>query len=208
VVDLDFGARNLSFQRFQLLLDSSRIFEKRCELSGRNSLQHEERIRFESGEYSKSRIVETSWQRLGSGTVYRNAQGKLSLDLNVPSRFRYVRIEIENGDSQPLDIGGVIGYMTPVYLVFEPAGQSSFDIYTGNQSAAPPRYESAKTLGALDTQTLAKCPSIELTERLGTNPRPKPKGQTLVWVVLWLAVIFSAWILWNTAKSIGRERAA
>jgi uncharacterized membrane protein len=208
ILDLDFGARNLSIQHFQLLLDSKRIFEKRCELSGRNSLQHEERIRFESGEYSKSRMVETSWERLGSDAIYRNTQSKLSLDLNIPSRYRYVRIEIENGNSPPLDINGVIGYSTPVYLFFEPAGQSSFDIYTGNQSAAPPRYESSKTLGALDAQTLAKCPSFTLKERLGARPQTKPKGQALVWAVLWLAVIFAAWILWNTAQSTRKEPAA
>jgi hypothetical protein len=209
-VELDFGVRNLSIQRFQLMLsrDPARIFEKKCKLFGRNSLVHSERIRFESGEYGKERMVATSWEHLGSGDVYRNTQGELSLDLKVPSRCRYVRIEIENGDSPPLDINTVVAYTTPVYLVFEPAGQYRFDVYTGNPAAAAPRYESSKVLGALDTQTLMKCPSIALMERPGIKPKTKPKGQGLVWIVLGLVVLFTAWIFWNTARSIGKERAA
>jgi len=209
-VELDFGVRNLPMQRFHLLLggDPARIFEKKCELSGRNSLQHEERIRFESGEYGKSQMVDTSWEHLGTGAVYRNTQGELLLDLKVPSKFRYVRIEIENGDSPPLDISGVTAYVTPAYLIFEPAGQSRFDVYTGNPGAPEPRYESSKVLSALDTQTLMKCPSIDLAERTGIKPKIKPEGQRLVWVVLAAVVLFTARIFWNTARSIGKDRAA
>jgi hypothetical protein len=210
IYELDFGARNLSMQWFKILLGNtpSRIFEKKCELSGRNSLQHGERIRFESGEYSKERIVATAWEHLGSDAVYRNAQGKLSLDLKVPSRFRYIRIAIENGDSPALDVNGVTAYTTPAYLVFEPAGQSRFDLYTGNAAAPAPRYESSKVLGALDTQTLTKCESIFLAEKPGIKPKIKHKGQGLVWVVLGVVILFTAWIFWNTARSIGKERAA
>ena len=63
VIEADFGRRNLSIGRFRLLLgrDPGRIFEKRCVVSGRNSLERDERIRFESGEYGKERRVATGW---------------------------------------------------------------------------------------------------------------------------------------------------
>jgi hypothetical protein len=210
IFELDFGARNLSIQRFHLLLgrNPARIFEKKCEISGRNSLQHMERIRFESGEYGKERMVATSWERIGFDTLYHNTQGNLSLDLNVASRFRYIRIEIENGDSPPLDIDGVTAYATPAYLVFEPAGQSRFDVYTGNAAAPAPRYESSRVLGSLDTMSLIKCPPIALAERPGIKPKIRPKGQVLVWVVFGVVVLFTAWIFWNTARNIGKERSA
>jgi hypothetical protein len=205
--ELDFGSRNLSMQRFRLLLgrDPDRIFEKRCELFGRNSLQHAEKIRFESGEYGREQMVETSWEALGSGTVYRTTQGTLSLELNVPARFRFIQIRIENGNSPPLSIDGVEAITTPVYLVFEPAGQSRFDIYTGNKAAPAPSYESAKALQSMDVQTLIKCPFVELAERSGVKPAVKPKGQSLVWIVLAIAVLCTTWIFWNTARSIGKE---
>lgn len=209
-VETDFGARNLPVQRIQLLLgrNPARIFYKPCEVSGRNSLQHKERIRFESGEYSRERTVETPWEHLGSGIVYRNTQGKESLALPVPSRFRYVQIRIENRDSPPLDVVGVIGYTVPAYLVFEPAGQSQFDVYTGNAAATPPLYESSKVLASLDTQTLAKCPGITFAERPGITPTAQPEGQRLVWIILVVVVLFTAWIFWNTARNIGKESAA
>jgi hypothetical protein len=208
-LEVDFGARNLPAQRFQLLLrrDPFRIFEKRFYLDGRNSLRHAERIRFESGEYSKERTVETPWELLGSGVVYRNAQGRISLDLPVASRCRYVRIRIDNGDSPPLEIGGVTAYAVPAYLVFEPAGQSRFDVYAGNAAAAPPRYESSKALASLDTRSMAKC-QVALDAQSGAAPKTQPGGQRFVWGILAAVVLFTAWIFWNTARNIGKEKSA
>jgi hypothetical protein len=207
--EVDFGFRNLSMQRFQLMLggDPARIFEKKCELSGRNSLQHAERIRFESGEYGKERTVATSWEPLGFDSVYHNTKDEMSMELKVHSRFRYVRIEIENGNNPPLDISGVTAYTIPTYLVFEPARQSRFEIYTGNPDASAQRYESSKVLGSLDTQTLMKCAPMDLAEWSGMKPKTEPKGQKLVWVVLAIVVLFTAGIFWNTARSIGKGSA-
>jgi hypothetical protein len=206
-IEIDFGARNLPVRRFQLLLnrDPFRIFEKRCHLYGRNSLQHLERIRFESGEYSKERAVETPWDFLGSGVVYRNAQSSMSLELPVASRCRYVRIRIENGDSPPLEISGVTGYTVPAYLVFEPAGQSRFDVYAGNATAAPPRYESSRALASLDTRNMAKCP-VTLDAQSGAIAEKQPRGQLFVWGILVAVVLFTAWVFWNTARNIRKQK--
>ena len=222
IIEVDFGQRHLSLQHFQLQLGSNpdRIFRKRCILSGRNTLQHEERVRFESGERGKARSVVSPWRspefmgssgegfHKASDEIYRNTEGELSLDLKIPARFRYIRIEIDNGDSPPLDIDGVTAYMTPTYLVFEPAGQSRFDVYTGNAEATNPRYESAKVLGALDTLSLAKCSPVKLTQQSGFKQKAKPEGQLFVWIVLVVVVLFTAGIFWNTARRMGKDRAA
>ncbi len=208
--EVDFGKRNLPVQRLQLLLgrDPARIFEKRCDVYGRNSRQHTERIRFESGEYGKTRTVESPWEYLGSAVIYRNAQGQGSLALAVASKFRYVQIRIEDGDSPPLEVSGVMGYAVPAYLVFEPAGHSRFDLYAGNAEAPVPRYQTAQVLASMDTRSMAKCPEIRLARRPESIPRQQPEGRRFVWGILGLAVLFTAWILWNTARNIGRERSA
>ena len=205
VIEADFGQRNLSIRRFRLLLgrEPGRMFEKRCVVSGRNSLERVERVRFESGEYGKERRVATPWERLGEGTVRRDVRGALSLDLAVPSRFRYLRVEIEGGDAPPLEVAGVTAFAVPVYLVFEPAGQTRFLLYAGNASAPAPRYESAVALASLDVRTLARVSPVELTER-ARPPERAPEGQRLVWVVLALAVLATAWILRSTAVSVRR----
>jgi hypothetical protein len=206
VIEADFGQRNLSIGRFRLLLgrDPGRIFEKRCVLSGRNSLERAERIRFESGEYGKERMVATPWERLGEGVIRRDVRGERSLDLAVPSRFRYLRIEIENRDGPPLEVAGVTAYAAPVYLVFEPAGQSRLQVHAGNAAAPKPRYESARALGSLDVRTLERIPPVELT---GSDRPPEraPEGQRLVWIVLALAVLATAWIFRRTATNVGGE---
>ena len=208
--EIDFGTRNLPVQRLQLLLgrDPARIFEKRCDVYGRNSRQHTERIRFESGEYGKTRTVDTAWEYLGSAVLYRNAQDQNSLALPVPAKFRYVQIRIQDGDSPPLEVSGVTGYAVPAYLVFEPAGQSRFELYTGNAEAPVPRYQTAQILASMDTRSLAKCPETQLARRPESIPHAQPQGRRFVWGILGLAVLFTAWILWNTARSIGRERNA
>ena len=77
VLEADFGRRNLSIGRFRLLLgrDPGRIFEKRCVVSGRNSLERAERVRFESGEYGKERRGGTPWGGGGGGGGRREGRG-------------------------------------------------------------------------------------------------------------------------------------
>ncbi len=208
--EIDFGTRNLPIQHLRLLLrrDPARIFEKRCEVAGRNSLQHTERVRFESDEYGKERTVVTPWETLGSAVVFRNSQGGESLDLRVRAGYRYVRISIDNGDSPPLEVSGVTGYAVPAYLVFEPAGQSRFDLFSGNPDAPAPRYDSAKVLASLDTRNLPRGNAGDLMAQPGTRAPAQPEGQRLVWFVLAVVVLFTLWILWNTARTIRKEQAA
>ena len=127
------------------------------------------------------------------------------MELKVRSLYRYLRIEIENDSDTPLDIAGVTAYTMPTYLVFQPAKQPRFELFAGNAAAPAPRYESSKMLASLDTDTLAKCAPVDLTERPGTKPAAKPKGQGLVWAVLAAAVLFTAGIFWNTARNMGKQ---
>ncbi len=207
--DIDFGTRNLPVQHLRVLLgrDPARIFEKNCEVFGRNSMQHTERVRFESDEYGKERTVETRWEHVGTASVYRNTQGKESLDLPFPASFRYVRVRIMNGDSPPLEVMGVTGYSVPAYLVFEPAGQSRFILYAGKPDAAAPRYDSAKVLASLDTRDLPKGTLDDMVEQPGTSPQARPEGQRLVWAVLAVVAAFTLWTLWNTARTVRKDQA-
>ncbi len=204
---IDMGTRNLAVQRLRLLLarNPERIFEKHCVVSGRNSSQHPERVRFETQEYGRERTVETPWEPVGSGTVYQNQQGNRSLDLPMQARFRYTRVRIDDGDSPPLELSGATGYAVATYLVFEPADQSRFILYAGKADAQAPRYESARMLAALDTRNLPKCTAVEFERQPGSQPKELPPGQRFVWFVLAAVVAFTVWILWHTARAIRRE---
>ena len=62
---------------------------------------------------------------------------------------------------------------------------------------------SARALASLDVRTLARVSPVELTGR-DRPPERAPEGQRLVWVVLALAVLATAWILRSTAVSVRR----
>jgi hypothetical protein len=204
--EVDFGTRNLPLQRLRLILarDPARIFMKSCDISGRSTLQHVERVRFETAEYGRETTIETPWEPVGRGNVFRDQQGKVALDL-PGTNFRYVRIRIEDRDSPPLELREVMGYGVPTYLVFEPAGQSRFTLYAGNIEARTPHYESSKVLASLDTRTLPKCRPLNLQPQAGAQPKAPARGQRVVWLVLGVVVAITAWILWKTARDLGLE---
>jgi len=202
--EFDFGSRNVPLRRVKLLLARSpaRLFRKSLNVWGRDSLQHVEKVRFETGEYGKERTVETSWTPAGSGSLYRDVDGRESLELPFSLPYRYVRVRIEDGDSPPLEMSGAEGYAVPAFVVFEPAGQSRFVLLAGNAAAPVPRYESRNMLASLDPRGLPKCAAVRMEpQREGLGEAKPPAGQTAVWVLLALAVAATAWILWRTART-------
>ncbi|MBN1442048.1 MAG: DUF3999 family protein [Planctomycetes bacterium] len=203
---VDFGLRHLPIVRLSLSLasDPQRVFRRECRIWGRNSLEHVERIRFETDELGEERVVETSWSFVGAATVLRDASGRESLELRFPAPYRYAKIEVANADSPPLDIGGVDAVLHPVHLVFEPAGGTSFTLYAGNPEAAAARYEARATLESLDARKLPKATAGPLEALAGARPRPTQGGQTMVWILMALAVLATAALLWYTAAAGAR----
>jgi Protein of unknown function (DUF3999) len=203
-VEFDFGSRNVPLRRASLLLarEPARLFRKSFTVWGRDSFQHAEKVRFETGEYGKERTVDTPWTQVGSGYLYRDIDGRQSLELPLSLPHRYVRVRIVDGDSPPLELAGAKGYAVPAFIVFEPAGQSRFVLLAGNGEAPAPRYESQSVLASMDTRGLPKCPSVVLEpQQAGLEATRTPAGQAAVWVLLALAVAATAWILRMTART-------
>ena len=150
--------------------------------------------------------METEWILVGSGSVRRDASGRESLTLPLAAGYRYVKIDVQNGDSPPLDIGGVEAVLHPVHLVFEPAGGTRFTLYLGNPEAAVPQYEARTTLESLDVRKLPKATIGALTAQELARPRPTGGKQTAVWILMALAVLATAGLLWYTAAASARTR--
>jgi len=202
--EFDFGSRNIPLRRVTLVLtrNPARLFRKQFTVWGRDSLQHVERVKFETGEYGRERTVDTAWQQVGTGSLYRDVEEREYLELPYSLPYRYLRVRIDDGDSPPLEVGGAMGFAVPAFVVFEPAGQSRFVLRAGNPAAPAPRYESRAMLKSLDTRALAKCPAITLELQSGAaGDATPPAGQTAVWVLLALAVAATAGILWHTART-------
>jgi hypothetical protein len=206
-LDLDFGLRHLPIQRLRLMVTKppDRLFRKNCTVLGRDTLQHSERVRFETGELGRERMVESPWARVGSGAVYRDADGRESMEIAVPVSFRYVRVRIEEGDSPPLELRGVEGMLIPAYIVLEPAGQTRFQVFAGSAEAPGVHYQFGPVLASLDSRELRKSEPIRFEAQVAPRTGGPPPGQSLVWVVLALAVGVTTWMLWFTARRLGDE---
>ncbi len=197
---VDFTQRHLPITRLKLALagDPGRVFRRTCRVFGRNSLEHEEAVKFETGESADSRRVVTPWASAGTGIVSRDAEGRESLTLAVRAPFRYVKIEIENGDSPPLSLAAIQGICYATYAVFQPAGQERFTAYLGNAEAAPPRYE-VEALAAVDLRTVPKAAANELVAQKPAGDKEPAAGQTFVWVLMALAVLATLALLRHSA---------
>lgn len=207
---LDFGLRHLPIARLGITLasDPQRVFRRECQVFGRNSLEENIQVRFETDEYSGVREIETPWTRLGSGTLFRDATGAESLELSVGASHRYLKCVIDNGDSPPLEVSEVTGVLHPVHVVFEPAGQASFVIHCGNEAAQRPIYEATNTLAALDVRTLPPCEVAALVRDAGAGAVEPPAGQGAVWVCMGVVVAATLALLWWTAVSGAKGPAA
>ncbi|MBI4604936.1 MAG: DUF3999 family protein [Planctomycetes bacterium] len=204
----DFGRRQIPVARLRLVLaaDPQRVFRRECRVWGRNSRVHVERVRFETDELGRERTVETEWTHAGGGAVYRDAEGNESLELQVEVPFRYVKVAINNGDSPPLELGGLEGVAYPVHAVFEPAGQTRFTLFCGNAEAPAPRYEAAGALGRLDARRLPKAGAVALAEQPRVEVEGPAAGQTAVWALLGIAVAVTVALLGHAAVA-GRGEA-
>ncbi|HAK94111.1 MAG TPA: hypothetical protein DCM87_03660 [Planctomycetes bacterium] len=197
---VDFAHRHLPIARLGLVLagDPGRVFRRSCRVLGRNSLEHEEAVKFETGESADSRLVATPWVPAGAGTVSRDAEGRENLTLAVRAPYRYVRIEIENGDSPPLALAAIQGICYATYAVFQPAGETRFAAYLGNAEAGPPRYE-VEALAAVDLRTVPKAAAGELVAQKPAGDKEPAAGQAFVWVLMALAVLATVALLWWSA---------
>lgn len=123
-------------------------------------------------------------QTLATGTIFRLALDGLepAAQLSVPLAFdapaRELTIRIENGDSPPLAIDGVTVRQRPVWLVFNATSVGRYELLTGNDAAAAPRYDlSAFAVRLRDTKPtnvtpgpLVPNPRFQAVDRLADAP--------------------------------------
>ncbi|WP_437878201.1 DUF2339 domain-containing protein [Sorangium sp. So ce513] len=93
------------------------------------------------------------WPPVGSGLVYRiRPQGEAGVALArtsiplSPTRKRFLRLTIHDGDSAPLSLSGVQGEVRAREIVFRAAQPGPHRLYVGDALAARPRYDLADIL--------------------------------------------------------------
>ncbi len=81
------------------------------------------------------------WDKLGRYDIQKSIfdERKSTLKLNV--RTKYLKIEVQNRDNQPIDITALKIGTTPLYLYFLPKNDKKYRLYFGNEDATLADYD-------------------------------------------------------------------
>ena len=96
-----------------------------------------------------------TWRILGQSYIFKLDTPKFkgsSLDVNYPeSNSRYLKLEIFNGDNQPISITGVSVRAVLRNILFQYKTPQTYKLYYGNDKARSPEYDLEKFFPYLDT---------------------------------------------------------
>jgi len=142
-LSLDAGLRNLPLYALTLKV-SGADFYRTLRVSGRNETVTVVKKTAE-GDAKRAQEVEVPWTPLTSSVVYRFTSGtEVEESVSVflgDGRFRYLRVDIENGSDKPLDIEGATLDRLVYRLGFKAEPGEVYKLYAGKPDAAAPSYD-------------------------------------------------------------------
>jgi hypothetical protein len=151
-----------------------------------------------------------SWTPAGSHILYR-VPGAEELTLRSPRlNGLHVRLEIFNGDDQPLDVTAVHLYVPAREAVFPISDAGAYAFHLGLPGAAAPNYDLEKVLARAAAVTPVALPAPTWESNPAYIPpeeRPKPFTERFPWLlpaVVALAIALMGAAAYRLIKSPGR----
>ena len=137
------------------------------------------------------------WSYWGSGVIYRYKQGDkirelLRFEFPESSGYRFVRVEIVNGNDQPLGNLRITVAAIPRTLLFRQTGGQSYRLIYGNEKAERPRYDLAHYLDSAPTIPVYRVLSLGAEEENANYRDPRPfteRHPEILWGALGLAIV-------------------
>lgn len=161
-------------------------------------------VRFQvgPGEFVREVTIQSSpdgsqWYWVGSGEVYRFAQGRRECEqLSVPvegTTERYLRVEIANGNDKPLPGVTPELYMATQRIAFDQNPGTSYRLLYGNIAAKPPEYDLSRRVNAqqIEAAFVAQVGQEEINSDWA-DPRPWTETHKFV---LWLGVALAVLLI-------------
>lgn len=137
------------------------------------------------------------WSPHGSGVIYRYKQGaairqSLSVDFPEWSGSRLLRVDIINGNDQPLRGAKLSLLAVPRTIVFRPQPRTNYRLVYGNERAGAPQYDLSHFLeagpGKPDYALLSLGPEETTTNY--RDPRPySERHPSVLWIALGIAIV-------------------
>jgi hypothetical protein len=137
------------------------------------------------------------WSYRGSGVVYRYKQDdkiRESLRVEFPESngYRFVRVEVVNGNDEPLANLRIAVAAIPRTLLFRQIAGQSYRLIYGNQKADRPRYDLAHYLDSAATKPVYRVLSLGPEEETANYRDPRPfteRHPEILWGALGLAIV-------------------
>ena len=151
-----------------------------------------------------------TWAMAGQGQLFRPPAAAPDAPVEITfeeTQGRYVRIIVLNGDSGPVKVTRASVYGIRRTLLFQTAADRSYWLYLGS-SAPAPQYDLPQLLGSGPQAIRTAAGSLGPLE---PNPAYRPPRQpwteehpVLLWSILGVVVLGLAFLIFNTARKVGR----
>ncbi len=199
-ITVDLGVAGIPSSRIELQTDA-RNFHRHVEIEGRDSLEE------------MAGQIRQYWSSVDNGQIFsveleRVKRRQIELEY-AETRYRFLRLIIDNNDDRPLEISGikVLGYPRQVLFRREPGRQ--YRLLYGNREAKAPSYDLTKIVSYLK---LGELETVSLGEEMpGALPPAAPQRPWLdrqpiaLWITLVLAASILGGLIYRLARKIGAD---
>ncbi|MCE5279927.1 MAG: DUF3999 family protein [Planctomycetaceae bacterium] len=193
VILLDCGLQNLPIARIALAFDDKN-FARAYTIRGRNKVTDDIVEPVEGGGVRR-RTVAAPWNFVAAGMIHRfTAAGDVDQSLEVPlmpsqGHYRFLRIEIANGDNAPLTFTGATVQRLKVFVLFQAKSGRQYRLLVGNAAAVTPEYDLEHYADKLAKEgfTEARLGALSDNPQYHKKERPAPwseRYKVLLWGVL------------------------
>ncbi len=137
------------------------------------------------------------WNYRGSGVIYRYRQGNairesLSIDFPEWLENRLLRVDVINGNDQPLRNAKLSLSAVPRTLVFRAHPNTSYRLLYGNERAGSPQYDLSHYLDAGPSKPVYLELSLGPEEATANYQDPRPFSErhpSVLWISLGIAIV-------------------
>jgi Protein of unknown function (DUF3999) len=192
----------------------------RTSLASLNQPLSELAIRTETAEFYRAVRISGSadgreWSYWGSGIIYRYKQtGKtkelVRIEFPENTGNRFVRVEVMNGNDQPLANVSFSLAAIPRTLLFKQVAGQDYRLIYGNEKASRPQYDLAHYLNAGPSPPWYQVLSLRPEEETVNYRDPRPfteRHPEILWSALGLAIVLIGLTALKTLSASGKPAA-
>jgi hypothetical protein len=151
------------------------------------------------------------WSYWGSGVVYRYAQGKqtreqLRVDFPEATGNKLVRVEVINGNDEPLANLHLALKAVPRALAFRQVAGQQYRLIYGNEKASRPQYDLGHYFDSGSNRPVYRILSLGLEEETANYRDPRPfteRHPEVLWSALGAAILLIGFTAIKALRSTG-----